>query len=111
MTKEYEEYTDEQIQEWNKEDLGNLPDGFLLSPEEINDLRNSKRELAEYAKEKLKAMNNDFIKDFPYVTRVEVITDAGREFSQYQCSNVQVSVQDNGRTIKVFLKSQENQND
>jgi len=103
MNEEYEEYTEQQIQEWNKEDFGNLPDGFLLSQEEINDLRNSKRGIAEYAREKLKAMNSDFIKDFPYVTRVEVITDTGREFTHYQCSNVHVSLQDNGRTIKLFF--------
>ena len=50
-------------------------------------------------------MNSDFLKDYPDVTRVEVITNSGREFVRYECSNVQVSLQDNGRTIKVFLKS------
>jgi hypothetical protein len=98
-----EEYTDEQISEYNKEDFGNLPDGFLLSQEEINDLRNSKRKLAKYAGEKFKAMTTDFLENYPDVTRVEVITDEGREFVRYDCSNVQVSLQDNGRTIKVFL--------
>ena len=51
-----EEYPDEQIQEWNKEDFGNLPDGFLLSQSEIDELRKSKRELTEYAKKKLKEL-------------------------------------------------------
>jgi hypothetical protein len=51
-----EEYTDEQIQEWDKEDFGNLPDGFLLSQSEIDELRKSKRELTEYAKQKLKEL-------------------------------------------------------
>ena len=51
-----EEYTDEQIQEWNKEDFGNLPDGFLLSQSEIDELRKSKRELTDYAKQKLKEL-------------------------------------------------------
>ena len=51
-----EEYTDEQIQEWNKEDFGNLPDGFLLSQSEIDELRKSKRELTNYAKQKLKEL-------------------------------------------------------
>ena len=49
----------------------------------------------------------DFIESFPLVTRVEVITDAGREFVRYECSNVQVSLQDDERTIKVFLVSDE----
>ena len=47
----------------------------------------------------------DFLKDYPEVTRVEIITNNGREFVQYECSNVQVSLQDNGQTIKVFLFS------
>jgi hypothetical protein len=33
-----------------------------------------------------------------------VIGKNGREFVQYNCSNVQVSEQDEGRTLKVFLK-------
>jgi len=49
--------------------------------------------------------NGDFIKTYPDVTRVEVITNNGREFVQYECSNVQVSLQDDGQTIKVFLFS------
>jgi hypothetical protein len=53
-----EDYTDEQIQEWNKEDFGNLPDGFFLSQSEINELRNSKKELTEYAQKKLKELMN-----------------------------------------------------
>ena len=51
-----EEHTDEQIQEWNKEDFGNLPDGFFLSQSEIDELRKAKRELTDYAKEKLKKL-------------------------------------------------------
>lgn len=51
-----EEHTDEQIQEWNKEDFGNLPDGFFLSQSEIDELRKSKRELTDYAKQKLKEL-------------------------------------------------------
>jgi len=52
-----EDYTDEQIQEWDKEDFGNLPDGFFLSQSEIDELRKAKRELTDYAKEKLEAPN------------------------------------------------------
>ena len=47
--------------------------------------------------------NGDFLKNYPDVTRVEVITRKGREFVRYECSNVQVSLQDDGQTIKVFL--------
>ena len=49
--------------------------------------------------------NGDFIKTYPDVTRVEVITNNGREYVQYECSNVQVSLQDDGQTIKLFLFS------
>ena len=51
-----EEHTDEQIQEWDKEDFGNLPDGFFLSQSEIDELRKSKRELTDYDKQKLKEL-------------------------------------------------------
>ena len=49
--------------------------------------------------------NGDFLKNYPEVTRVEVVTNNGRELVRYGCSNVQVSLQDDGRTIKVFLFS------
>jgi HAMP domain-containing protein len=35
------------------EEYGNLPDGFFLSQEEVNDLRKAKKELTEYGKQKL----------------------------------------------------------
>jgi hypothetical protein len=49
--------------------------------------------------------NGDFLANYPKVTRVELITNNGREFVQYECSNVQMSLQDDGQTIKVFLFS------
>jgi hypothetical protein len=53
--------------------------------------------------EDIQMPNGDFLKNYPDVTRVEVITNDGREFVRYGCSTVQVSLQDDGRTIKVFL--------
>ena len=53
--------------------------------------------------ESVLAPNGDYIDSFPNVTRVEVIGKNGREFVQYDCSNVQVSIQDGKRTLKVFL--------
>ena len=50
------------------------------------------------------APNGDYIKNYPLINRVEVISSNGREFVRYECSNVQVSEQDEGRTLKVFLK-------
>lgn len=55
--------------------------------------------------EDIQLLNGDFLKNYPKVTRVEVITSNGREFVQYECSNVQISLQDDGQTIKVFLFS------
>jgi hypothetical protein len=57
--------------------------------------------------EDIQQPNGDFLRNFPNVTRVEVITDDGREFVRYDCSNVQVSLQDGGRTVKVFLKQEQ----
>ena len=49
--------------------------------------------------------NSDFLYSYPQVTRVEVVTNNGREFVRYECSNVQISLQDDGQTVKVFLFS------
>jgi hypothetical protein len=49
--------------------------------------------------------NGDFLQSYPEVTRVEVVTNNGRELVRYRCSDVQVSLQDDGQTIKVFLFS------
>lgn len=38
------------------EEYGNIADGFFLSQEEIDNLRKSKRELTDYAKQKLKEL-------------------------------------------------------
>ena len=42
------------------EEYGNIPDGFLLNPEEIQELRTNKRHLTAYAQQKLRKlkMNN-----------------------------------------------------
>jgi hypothetical protein len=57
--------------------------------------------------ENLLMPNGDFLYSYPQVTRVEVITNNGRELVRYECSNVQVSLQDDGRTIKVFLSQKQ----
>jgi len=41
------------------EEYGHIPDGFLLNPEEVEELRKSKKELTEYGKQKLRKMMND----------------------------------------------------
>lgn len=42
---------------------------------------------------------------FPKVTRVEVIDSNGRVYTQYDVKDVWISVQDDERTLKVFLKN------
>ena len=39
--------------------------------------------------------------DYPKVTRIEVI-GGERDFVKYGCEDVQVSLQDDGQTLKVF---------
>lgn len=48
-----DEYADDQIEEWTREDLLNSP---LLSTEEVEQLRKSKRQLSAQAKQKLRKM-------------------------------------------------------
>jgi hypothetical protein len=55
----------------------------------------------------LELPNGDFLRSYPKVTRVELITNWGREIVKLGCSNVKVSLQDDGRTIKVFMNEQE----
>jgi hypothetical protein len=38
------------------EEYGHLPDGFFLSEKEIEDLRNSKKELTDYGRKKLREL-------------------------------------------------------
>lgn len=43
----------------------------------------------------------------PEVTRVEVIDENGRVYTKWNCS-VELSYQDNGRTLKLFIKPNQN---
>lgn len=47
---------------------------------------------------------NDMM-EFPDVTRVEVIDDHGRSYMSFGTHDVKISIQDSGRTLKVFLQS------
>tara|TARA_R110001599_G_scaffold41214_2_gene124795 strand:- start:903 stop:1058 length:156 start_codon:yes stop_codon:yes gene_type:complete len=39
----------------------------------------------------------------PYVTRFEVIDHNGRSYTNHTVGTIEFSLQDNGRTLKVFL--------
>ena len=40
----------------------------------------------------------------PKITRVEVIDNAGRSYSKWDVTDVEIHFQDEGRTLKIFLK-------
>jgi hypothetical protein len=44
--------------------------------------------------------------DLKDVDRVEVIDSKGRAFTRYRVSDVTMDVQDEGRTLKIFISSQ-----
>ncbi len=45
------------------------------------------------------------------INRVEVFDDTGRAYVKYKVDTVQASMQDGGKTMKVFITTKENQND
>ncbi len=52
-----------------------------------------------------------YIRPYPDVTRLEVIDSTGRAYTQWDVKDVQLSFQDEGRTLKIFLKNEEKTND
>lgn len=44
------------------------------------------------------------IRDFSNVDRVEVIDNDGRRYVKYNVTDVQLSLQDDGRTLKLFVQ-------
>lgn len=45
--------------------------------------------------------NNDVLK---HCDRVEVIDDKGRSYTNWRCKKVEIQLQDNCRTMKIFIK-------
>lgn len=39
-----------------------------------------------------------------YVTRLEIIDENGRSYSKWNIEKIEYSIQDNGKTLKIFLK-------
>ena len=48
---------------------------------------------------------DNMITEFPKVTRVELIDNSGRAYIKYGASEVGTSLQDDGHTLKLFLRS------
>ena len=52
----------------------------------------------------------DTVEDVPGITRVEVIDETGRAYVNTRVNGaVQYSLQDGGRTLKIFLQSKKNE--
>lgn len=49
------------------------------------------------------------VNKYPDVTRVEVIEPGNRAYVLYGAKNVQISFQDDGRTLKIFVEKSENE--
>ena len=54
---------------------------------------------------KVEELQGNVMNNYPKVTRVEVIDNTGRAYMEYNAADVQVSFQDDGKTLKVFLKN------
>jgi len=66
------------------------------------------REVTNEEIEKIKPPAYDSYLTMPKCTRVEVIQHSvGRVYTNYGCSNVHFSVQDDKRTLKIFLDGKE----
>ena len=97
---------DEEVLEIGKKFMETHDNAFkqLANPEDIWD--ESKMTPTGLGLESLEGtdLRTDYnLEAFPHVTRVEVIGRNGREFVSWDCSNVQVSLQDDKRTLKVFV--------
>lgn len=53
----------------------------------------------------MKIKNLDTVELLENVNRVEVIDEHGRSYVHYNAGKVEYSIQDNGRTLKIFIES------
>ena len=53
-------------------------------------------------------MNETDLIPYNRITRVEVIGTHGRELVKHDVTDVQISIQDDGQTLKLFLKDKQN---
>jgi hypothetical protein len=79
-----------------------------LSPEDRRDLDEWwERQVAEFDSRIDHAQHDEeYTRAEPLVTRVEVINQDGRAFTLMEVSNVRLDYQDDGRTLKVFLRDE-----
>lgn len=53
-------------------------------------------------------LEEDGFRNLPNITRVEVIDQTGRNYTNLKAGNVSVSIQDDGKTLKIFTKGDQN---
>jgi hypothetical protein len=72
------------------EEYGHIPDGFLLNPEEVEELRNQKHELTEYAKEKLRKMmtHEEMLEEAARRERSNRVLQRYNDFYNLECSGL-----------------------
>jgi hypothetical protein len=72
------------------EEYGHIPDGFLLNPEEVEELRNKKHELTEYGKEKLRKLMNheEMLEEAARRERSNRILERYNDFYNLECSGL-----------------------
>jgi len=72
------------------EEYGNIADGFLLNPEEIQELRKQKYEITEYAKEKLRKLmtHEEMIEEAARRERSNRILQRYNDFHNLECSGL-----------------------
>jgi hypothetical protein len=51
----------------------------------------------------------DTIENLDNVTRVEVIDNHGRSYTHYNAESVQYSLQDDGKTLKIFIQDKKSE--
>jgi len=72
------------------EEYGHIPDGFLLNPEEVEELRKQKHELTEYGKEKLRKMmtHEEMIEEAERREKSNRILERYNDFYNLECSGL-----------------------
>jgi hypothetical protein len=72
------------------EEYGHIPDGFLLNPEEVEELRKQKHELTEYGKEKLRKMmtHEEMLEEAARRERSNRILERYNNFYNLECSGL-----------------------
>lgn len=76
---------------WSDGGTHDIPERFYIGIEKQNTVKSI-------------VVENDKIVNFPDVTRVEVIDQKGRNYVNWKVdNNVDISLQDNGRTLKIFI--------